>query len=411
MCTVWRLLILLSFAGLAFAQPKEVSFDCRDTDIQVLLKLFAQETGYNVVAGPTIVGKITCKIQRLDPLKALNLLLQSAGFRYVIQGNTVMVLPTKEALTELRTFRLNYVSVSQVATLISELIRPDLMERWSSSTELNTITVEANPAKLASIETLLAIVDQPPLQVLVEAKMMEISSGNGDNQNPSVIGMNYTYTNPATSTNVQLISQDPGTVQPVGFFAKTLYQNVAAYLTVLEKKLGAKSLASPRVMAVNHKESSILIGSKLGYKTTTTTTTGTSEQVDFLEVGIKLKFTPHIGADGYIRMILNPSISEGSIVSDLPQENTTETSSEVMVKDGQSIVIGGLTKNSDVKVVTGIPFLSGLPFVGYLFGKTETRAQKIDLIIVITPHIVTPELLTQLQEKAQAMEGKVTKEE
>ncbi len=90
-----------------------------------------------------------------------------------------------------------------------------------------------------------------------------------------------------------------------------------------------------------------------------------------------------------------------------PQENTTETRNDVLVKDGQSIVIGGLKKNYDQQVFVGLPFISSLPLIGGWFGRTEIRHESRDIMIIITPHIVTPELLDRMQERSGKLESKI----
>jgi type II secretory pathway component GspD/PulD (secretin) len=171
-------------------------------------------------------------------------------------------------------------------------------------------------------------------------------------------------------------------------------------------RIGYDLIASPWITALNHQEASILIGSKYGYKSTITTTTGTLEKVEFLEVGTKLRFTPHINQDGYIRMDIYPSISEGSVINSLPQESTTETKNTVLVKDGQTIVIGGLTKNYTNQIEVGTPILSNIPFLGMLFRRTELVQEKRDIMVLITPYILTPEFLEKMNAEKKIMEEK-----
>jgi type II secretory pathway component GspD/PulD (secretin) len=156
--------------------------------------------------------------------------------------------------------------------------------------------------------------------------------------------------------------------------------------------------------ALNHEEASILIGSKYGYRTTFTSTTGTMQNINFLEVGTKLRFIPHITEDGYIVMEIYPSVSDGSVKNDIPQEDTTETRNKVLVKDGQSILIGGLTKNYTSQVDIGVPILSSIPFIGSLFRRTEILSQKMELMVIITPHIVTPQFIEAMAQRAKDMD-------
>jgi type II secretory pathway component GspD/PulD (secretin) len=177
-----------------------------------------------------------------------------------------------------------------------------------------------------------------------------------------------------------------------------------AYLSALEKTVGYDIVASPWVMALNHEPAYILIGSKYGYKTSIVSQTSTIQEIRFLEVGTKLNFTPHINEDGFIIMDLYPAISDGSVKDDLPQEDTTETKNRVLVKDGQSVVIGGLTKKFDREVVIGLPILSSIPFLGNLFRRTEIQSEKREVMVIVTPRIVTPAFLQEASDQAADLE-------
>ena len=154
-----------------------------------------------------------------------------------------------------------------------------------------------------------------------------------------------------------------------------------------------------------------MIGSKLGYKTLVITETTTTQQIEFLEIGTSLKLTPYITKSGYIRMVVRPKISEGEITAgDLPQERTTETKNEVMVKDGQTFVIGGLIKDKDKQEDYGIPFLMDIPLIGTFFRKTVISKEKQELLVFVTPRILTAQNLAEMNKPIQEMEGKSKKE-
>lgn len=106
-------------------------------------------------------------------------------------------------------------------------------------------------------------------------------------------------------------------------------------------------------------------------------------------------------------MDVYPSVSEGSVTDDVPSENTTETKNKVLVKDGQAIVIGGLTKTNAIETEFGVPLLMNIPFLGTLFKRTDIQKEKRDIMVIITPHIVTPEFLEKMSEKSLDFENKV----
>lgn len=305
----------------------------------------------------------------------------------------------------MQSYRLKYAGAKELGKTLEGLLAKG--EGIAVNEKLNTIVVRASETNIKRLTKLIQNIDTAPLQIQVEAKIIELKSGSGDTSNPSILGLNWKYTTPTNSNNyIQQLTTDTMTTgaTSLGLFAQVMSGNVQAYLSALEKTIGYDLVASPWITALNHEEAEILIGSKYGYKTTLTTTTGTMQNIEFLEVGTKLRFTPHINEEGYVMMEIYPSVSEGSIINELPQENTTETKNKVLVKDGQSVVIGGLTKNYNVQTEVGVPILSSLPLLGILFRRTVITSEKREIMVIITPHIVTPEFLEQMAKRAKELD-------
>ena len=308
----------------------------------------------------------------------------------------------------LRTYVLQYTDVKDIHDSIANLLVPADNEKLCMSIGLNSLTIQASADKLAKLDHMISQLDQPALQVLVEAKIIELKSGLGDSDTPAIKAVNVGYTSPDNPSNVAGYTTTTQALSTaLGLYSQVTAQNVTVFLQALDKTVGFDLLSSPWITALNHRPASVLIGTKLGYRTSITTTTGTIQEVKFMSVGVKLFFTPHISRDGYIQMEISPSVSDGKIINELPEENTTETQNYVLVKDGQTIVIGGLTKKSDLKVITGVPILSSIPLLGLLFQKEEIRSEKRDIMVLLTPHIITPALLDSLREKSQALESKL----
>src|SRR5205814_7865144 len=132
-----------------------------------------------------------------------------------------------------------------------------------------------------------------------------------------------------------------------------------------------------------------IIGRKDGYLTSTVTETAKVETVEFLDTGTRLIFRPYIGDDGYVRMEIHPEDSSGGLTSsNLPFKVTTEVTSNVMVKDGHTIVIGGLFRESSDTARGQVPFLGNLPGAGWLFRNQRDRTTREEIIILLTPHVV-----------------------
>jgi hypothetical protein len=163
--------------------------------------------------------------------------------------------------------------------------------------------------------------------------------------------------------------------------------NVDLLVEALKTTTDAKTLANPKVAVANGQEARIQIGKKLGYLVTTTTQTSTLQSVDFLNTGILLRVTPQISSDDRVLLFVRPEVSDGDIVGGLPQSNTTEAETTVLMKNGEGMVIGGLINEKNLDVQTKVPILGDLWLVGRLFQRRTLSRQRSEIIIVLIPHI------------------------
>jgi type IV pilus assembly protein PilQ len=175
-------------------------------------------------------------------------------------------------------------------------------------------------------------------------------------------------------------------------------------------------LARPRVMALNRQRAQILIGRRVGYLSSTTTQTATTQSVEFLDSGIKLVFRPFISSDGSIRMELAPSVSEAKIEQlvdsngstlPVPNEDTSEVVTNVRVKNGQTLVLGGLFKEDTIIERRQVPVLGDIPLVGNAFKGYDDQLQRQEIIFLVTPTIVKDEIAKVWSDEANEFEHAV----
>ena len=405
------LVLLLSAQAQASIENERLSLNFNDAYLISTLRVFDKSSDYTLVYPERVYGKVTAKIDDMPSLDALDRLLRGQGYDYLQDGKELMIYKKNDTAMYQYSFKLQYIQVKDVIDIIRNTIGSDGTVSFSHS--LNTIAVKGLINNIKQAKSILEKMDSPPKQVLMKAKILEIKKSEGDADQQTTFGVDISYdtsTGDTPGNAVETLSNTLTLAKPTtGLYAQVFKDDVSAYITAIERTTDFELLASPWITAVNHHPSELLIGSKIGYKTTLISSTGTQENIEFLEVGIKLSFTPHISDDGYIRMSLSPSISEGKIIDGLPQENTTETTSEVLVQDGETVVIGGLTKTYESEIQTGVPFLSRLPILGALFGKTELIKEKRDLMILITPTIMTDESMKAITEKSKAMEETLMK--
>jgi type IV pilus assembly protein PilQ len=166
--------------------------------------------------------------------------------------------------------------------------------------------------------------------------------------------------------------------------------DVTGFIRALESITDTTILANPKILAVNKQLGQVYIGDKIGYNSQTTLVegVGSTSKVSFLDTGTKLSFRPYISADGYIRMDIHAKNSAEDATATVVSETSTEIVSNIMVKDGQTVVIGGLFQDKIETTKSQIPLLGDLPFVGAIFRGTADQSVRKEVIVLLTPHII-----------------------
>ncbi len=369
------------------------------------------------------------------------------GYKYDIEGNFIKVYTAEEykKIKEdpdrmiYKVFTLYYITAAEAMKLITPVLSGAGTIQGSSPAEIvvptgesisagtgggdtmalnDHIVIEDYPENIAEAEKLLKQLDVRPKQVLVEATILSatLNEGmelgvdlnflggvhlDGTDATPDLIseGIEPSRGTAALTPMGQIAAGTPGSPIETFGFARVggnglrigvTSGDFAAFITALERVTDTTILANPKILAVNKQLGQVYIGTKIGYiSQTTQTQTSTTQQVDFLDTGTKLSFRPYIGDDGYIRMDIHPKDSSGTLkANDIPDEFSTELATNVMVKSGQTIVIGGLFRDVVVTSRSQIPLLGDLPLVGGLFRGTSDQTTRQEVIILLTPHII-----------------------
>jgi type II secretory pathway component GspD/PulD (secretin) len=221
--------------------------------------------------------------------------------------------------------------------------------------------------------------------------MIEVHVLQVDLDDKSKHGVNFRHImrimdNPIT---IEMTGFADPTASP-GFFAGLDGSNLTGLIECLQTTTDAKTIASPRLLVVNGQESRIQIGEQLGYRVATVTETSTTEDVEFLDLGVVLSVTPRISQDGKVMMRVKPEVSSGQINPDteLPEEETTEVETDVLLKSGQGMVIGGLIQEKDINIQEKIPCLGDIWLVGKLFQRREIHKSRTEIIITLMPRVL-----------------------
>ena len=376
-----------------------VTIAIRDAPLDQVLGILAEQQDLNIICSEDVTARISITIKNAPFEEALAAILSVAGYTARRRGDFLLITSVSAAGSvspeaqgrEVRVLVLNYVSASDADVVIKGLLSPVGQSFAKESDDLDyrktqeLIVVEDLPAYLSRIEETVRQLDVPPRQVLIEAHILGVEL-----EDDLVHGVNFSYlreANPAITLGTRGFA-DPA-ASPALIFDLTTSE-LAALVECLKTTTDAKTLASPKVFALNGQQARIQIGQQLGYRVVTTTQTSTMENVDFLEVGVILTVTPQITPDDCVLMNVKPVVSSGQINPDtkLPEEETTEVETSLILRDGHGIVIGGLIQEEDVEIQQKVPFIGDLWLVGRLFQRRQVDRKRTEIIVALIPHIV-----------------------
>jgi type IV pilus secretin PilQ/predicted competence protein len=438
------LLYMFICAGAAPAQePRRISMDFQEAALKDVLKVFSQQAGLNFVAAENIEDKrITLYLEGVEVKDAMDSILKANNLAYdQAPGSNVFVVRESKAakvnmITKVYTLSFARISdetsgedgttsASDIKSVLESLLTKDESGEIYGSIVVdkrtNSIIITSIPEDFELVEETIKKLDSMTPQALIEAEIVEIRTsalkkmglewGGSDgtfvrftgptkithfpfirNKNPfsrSLLGStsSTTTTTTETATVTETTSQDPT-------LATLSLAEFSVVLKALETEGTAKYLAKPRIMALSNETAEIKItaDTTIGVKKTSVTDTGeVIEEAERTETGVMLKVTPTINKEGYITMTIEPEVSRAVQSPQFinfadPTKRSAKTT--VMVKNGQTIAIGGLLKSDDEKSKRGTPFLSKVPFLGNLFQSNNNTTFDTELIVFITAHSI-----------------------
>jgi hypothetical protein len=214
------------------------------------------------------------------------------------------------------------------------------------------------------------------------------------------------------------ISKSKLTLKTTGFANSTADQaflatldggDLGGVIEALETTTDAKTLGSPKLLVLNEQEARLQVGEHLGFKTSTTTDTSTIQNVQFLDVGVVLRITPRITRDGRVLLHVRPEVSKGDVNPEtgLPESQTAELETDVMLNDGQGMVIGGLIKENDTIQQSKIPYLGTMRGVGWLFRRSEITKERVEIIVALVPRVQPYDCKYQAYEQGEVVRSSV----
>jgi type IV pilus secretin PilQ/predicted competence protein len=461
-------------------EPERVTLNFAEgADLRDVLTAYSVQSGKSVVLGPEVAGEVRLHLRDVPWNEALDVILQPYGFAYKMVGETIVVSEMEqrsvvEAVEPLisKVFVLRYMDAFGVKEMVESQLTPrgsmsTLTVRgqkgWSYGSEdkgsadsgkrereeeteeeregdrlrSRTIVVTDIPSVIERVASLLDEVDTMPVQVLIEARFIEVNNGVlrdigvqfGSGQGgatsagaqpvttatgSSVYGLGVQQTGGGAAPSAfQPNSQELNNTQPFNAGLSLLFQKLdplqfEMLLHALEEDSSLNVLSSPRILTLNNEEATIMVGTK--YPIIKTEVSGESGSISttidyWQDIGIQLNVVPQMCEDDSIRMVIHPAVtsqigtasgrtmSGNSVIpfTDYPILSTRETETQVILQNKQTLAIGGLLKNEAQETVFKVPLLGDIPLLGFLFRRKTTTVRQLDLVIFLTATVVAPE--------------------
>ena len=423
-----------------------ISLNFQDIEVRAVLQLIADFTEMNLVASDTVSGRITLRLQNVPWDQALELVLKTKGLDKRQVGNVLMVAPAAEIAERERQQIEANKQISELAPLQSEFVRiryakaNDIVALFQAGSEeggslisprgsvvvdqrTNSLIITDTATKLAEIRDLIELVDIPIRQVMIEARIVIAQSDATKN-----LGIEWGggYLNPDLNSNILSISGDtqnvvglndsvvngtqPGVDYPgallvdlgvaansgfaVGFTNDNLF--LTAELSALEAEGNGEVVSQPKVITGDKQKASIKSGTEIPYQESSASGETTTS---FKDAVLALEVTPNITPDDRIMLDLQVNQdSVGELVPSgrggfIPSIDTTQLNTQVLVGNGETVVLGGVFKTEDIEAVNKVPFFGDIPYIGAFFRSESVTHKKTETLIFITPRILADTLL------------------
>ncbi len=392
--TKWA--VLLALVGLMLTvMPARgaglVTLAFREVSLAEVFELLSRKERVNVLLGEGVEGTVSVNLYQVRVEQAIESIAEAAGFVVERRAGTYFILKKedvgKDTLSpdiQVRTLKVQYTDPETVAKILES--HTSRYGKVSAIPERNVLVLEDQRSYLDRLEAMVADIDREPRQILIEAKILEISLLESEQ-----FGIDWTRLFRFDGGEGSFGSRF-GTSTAAGLFFTLATPNVEASLNLLRERGRVRTLSTPKLLALEDQEASVVIGNLQGYKVTTTVNEVTSESVEFLESGVILRVTPSVDRQGRILMEIHPEVSTGSFSDDgIPSKSTTEVTTRLLAADGQPVFIGGLISNSTSRDRDAVPGLGDAPVVGWLFSSNRETVENRETVVLITPYIVRDE--------------------
>ncbi len=440
-----------------------VDLHVNSEDLGAVLQLLSIQSQRNIISSNSVRASVTADLYGVTFYEALDAILHVNGFGYIEKGNFIYVY-TREELQEFerlsrrqtsRVVNLDYLNATDAAEFVKHLLSDEGKITTNGATQAfsladgtpsgadnyantATIVIRDYEENVEEIIALIASLDTKPVQVLVEATILQttLNEANAFGVDFAVIsdldfadflgsggplsvvnGLISGVGQDITGADVPAAGADQdgfglgsniGNVSgPATLKMGIVSEDVSVFLRVLDEVTDVTVVSNPKLLTLNRQPARVLVGTKVGYLNTVTTDTATSQTVEFLDVGTQLAVRPFVSSNGLIRLELRPQVSsfalrqvtdnEGSTIT-IPDEDTTEMTTNVMLRDGQTAVLGGLFTEKTTSSRRQVPLLGDIPLIGQAFRGNDDSTTRSEIIFMITPSIINDDMLADMGE-------------
>ncbi len=428
-----------------------VDLHVKDEELAIVLEMLSLQSQKNIIASKDVSARVTANLYGVTFYEALDAILNVNGYGFIEDGNFIKVYTLDEinkinAAARVKVSQvipLNYLAAVDAAEFVKPLLSPEGQikvnskaapfasmsevpvgdEEFANNSMMVVFDYEEN---VQQVREMVKIIDTRPAQVLVEATILQtqLNEANALGVDFSLIAdMSFAdlTKGPLSAAqaiitgndgNDNLLPADGGasavsstvgnTSGPGGIKVGIVSNDVGVFIRALDEVTDTTVVSNPKIMTLNRQSSRVLVGRKVGYLNTTSTDTATTQSVEFLDTGTQLYFRPFVTNDGLIRMELKPAVSEAAIRSitdvtgaavTIPDEITNELTTNVLVRDGQTVVLGGLFREKVESTRRQVPLLGDIPLIGQAFRGHEDDMSRNEIIFLITPTILNDTLM------------------
>lgn len=418
---------------------RKISLDLQDADLINVMRLFAEVANLNIILSPEVKGRVTVRMVNIPWDQAMDIILKMNGLGYALEDNVLRIASvsalTKEAEDEMRSKEakkkaedlitrivpVNYAKAGEIEPTIKKSL--SLRGETVTDTRTNTLIIRDIARNVDEVVSLIKLLDKPTAQIMIEARIVEASltfsrslgvqwggTSSSDASHGNPLGISFpnsvgvtggpTMGTTASGSGNYFVNMPAAAGAgtgggAIGFTFGSLSKslNLDLVLSALESTGEGKVISTPRVSALDNKEAKIEQGSSIPFSTTSASGT----QIQFIDAKLSLIVTPHATPDNKIFMKIQATKNapDTSLLgaSGQPSIRKNEATTEILLADGETAVIGGILVVDRGQTVTKVPFFGDLPLIGWLFKSKTWSEDKKELIIFITPRVVRQEVI------------------